>query len=86
MKVKPIFFCSSLSIVEKLWIVGNGRRTGFWEDVWLGDNPFGIKFPRLHLLTFSANFSVPEVIKSEFATVRFRRNVCVWGGGGGGGT
>ena len=63
--------------------MGNGRRTGFWEDLWLGDNYLCIKFPRLHLLTFSANFSVPKVIKSEFATVRFRRNVCVCVGGGG---
>ena len=73
--MKPIFF----KYCRKIMDCGYGRRTRFWEDLWLGDNPLCIKFPRLHSLTFSANSLVPKLIKSEFATVRFRRNLC--GGG-----
>jgi hypothetical protein len=29
------------------FLVGNGKRTFFWTDCWLGESPLAIRFPRL---------------------------------------
>ena len=31
------------------WKVGDGEKTKFWFDNWVGDQPLGISFPRLFL-------------------------------------
>ena len=33
------------------WEVGTGNRIRFWEDVWRGEQPFAVTFPRLFRLS-----------------------------------
>lgn len=69
MKVKEVF----LSFCKKK--LGNGGRTNFWEDLWIGDVP--IKFPRLYNLTFNHKISVARVFDKGWGCIRFRRTL--WG-------
>jgi hypothetical protein len=62
--------------------VGNGLLTRFWKDVWIGDSPLCIKFPRLFSLSTQKDVCVGEVLKVdgerrlwEFA---WRRNLFHW--------
>nr|GFA38171.1 RNA-directed DNA polymerase, eukaryota [Tanacetum cinerariifolium] len=51
--------------------VGNGLRTGFWKDVWIGDNPLCVLFPRIFALESSKDSSVAAKLLS--ITSSFRR-------------
>jgi hypothetical protein len=37
-------------------VVGDGLNTRLWEDLWVGEAPFNIKFARLYNLTFRLVF------------------------------
>ncbi|XP_071694888.1 uncharacterized protein [Rutidosis leptorrhynchoides] len=39
-------------------VIGNGKDTSFWNDVWLGDIPLGIKFNMLFRIDSSLNATV----------------------------
>lgn len=54
-------------------IVGNGERTCFWEEHWIGDMPLCNKFPRLYNLTYKHFVSIAEVVHSDWGCIRFRR-------------
>ncbi|PNT69431.1 hypothetical protein BRADI_3g55256v3, partial [Brachypodium distachyon] len=56
-------------------IVGNGKRTRFWEDEWWGRCSFAVKFPRLYNLTFSSEISVHTVFPEGWSSIRFRRTL-----------
>ena len=67
MEVKPLFWpCCTV-------MVGNGEKTSFWEDHWVGDMPLAKQFPRL----FSISLNKLETVKNVFAngmnSLRFRR-------------
>lgn len=49
----------------------------FWSDVWLGEKPLSVQFPRLFLLTFSNNFTVAKALSDNMSLIRFRR--VLWG-------
>lgn len=52
LKVRDVFYKFSSKKI------GNGQRTRFWEDFWLGSIPFYKKFARLYNLTSSENILV----------------------------
>ncbi|PNT61152.1 hypothetical protein BRADI_5g10902v3, partial [Brachypodium distachyon] len=56
--------------------VGNGDRTCFWEEHWIGDAPLCSKFPRLYNLTNKQFISVSAVFKSQWQCISFRRSFC----------
>lgn len=56
-------------------IVGNGKKTRFWEDDRWGGKPFAIQFPRLFNLTFSTNISVHRVFTEGWDVIRFRHTL-----------
>ncbi|GJU13118.1 RNA-directed DNA polymerase, eukaryota [Tanacetum coccineum] len=41
--------------------VGNGLRTNFWKEVWIGDNPLCVLFPRIFALETNKDFRWPFV-------------------------
>lgn len=49
----------------------------FWSDIWIGDKPLSVQFPRLFLLTFSSNFTVAKALSENMSLIRFRR--ILWG-------
>jgi hypothetical protein len=54
-------------------VIGNGERTLFWEDTWLGQKPIRELFPRLYLLTFYVNITVSKVFSEGWGVIRFQR-------------
>ena len=42
-------------------VVGNGRRTLFWHDIWVGDVPLKLKFPRIFDLSVHKECSVEKM-------------------------
>ena len=42
MKIKDEYF------ERGSFTVGNGEKTRFWEDTWLGDEPFSSQYPSLY--------------------------------------
>jgi hypothetical protein len=43
--------------------IGNGRRTRFWEDFWVGDKTLVETFPRLYNLTMSQKLRIVVWLK-----------------------
>ncbi|GKC92974.1 RNA-directed DNA polymerase, eukaryota [Tanacetum coccineum] len=52
--------------------VGNGLRTSFWNDLWIGDNQLKLSFPRLFALEVNKDCSVADKLNAPF-TASFRR-------------
>ena len=71
MGVKDIFF------KFRRKVIGNGERTRFWEDLWVGDRPLCERFSRLYNLTFSKNVLVAAVLNTNWVAIKFRR--VLWG-------
>nr|GEW25580.1 hypothetical protein [Tanacetum cinerariifolium] len=63
-----------LSVIIKQ--VGNGETTSFWDDVWLGDSPLKLTYPRLYFLEFSKHASVASKLRNNSFTDSFRRSPC----------
>jgi hypothetical protein len=55
--------------------VGNGRRTSFWKNFWIGDGPLALRFPILFDLTADKDISVFKVLSSDFEALSFRRRM-----------
>ncbi|KAG8473851.1 hypothetical protein CXB51_036041 [Gossypium anomalum] len=47
------------------WLVGNGNSIIFWEDIWCGDRPLRVEFPRLFRLSLNKNGFVKDFSKSN---------------------
>lgn len=41
--------------------LGDGTRTRFWEDLWLGNVPFAVKYARLFDLVYNKHVTVANV-------------------------
>ncbi|KAK2401932.1 hypothetical protein QL285_051491 [Trifolium repens] len=62
--------------------VGNGRSTKFWTNIWVGDQPLCVKFPRL----FSISMQQDEVVGNTGSwgenqwrwNLQWRRNLFQW--------
>ncbi|GKC54978.1 RNA-directed DNA polymerase, eukaryota [Tanacetum coccineum] len=52
--------------------VGDGLRTSFWNDLWIGDNQLKISFPHLFALEVNKDCSVADKLNAPF-TASFRR-------------
>jgi hypothetical protein len=55
--------------------VHDGSQTRFWEDLWIGKEPFKVKFPSLYNLVKKKNMTVVEVISTTPFNVSFRRTL-----------
>ena len=71
LSIKDIFY----SCCQR--VVGDGCKTRFWEDTWLGRKPLCQLFPRLYNLTFCQHVTVAKVFNQDFDCIRFRR--CLYG-------
>jgi hypothetical protein len=56
-------------------IVGNGSKTSFWKNLWIGDCPLADKFPVLFDLVFDKDISVNKDLSSNFEALSFRRRI-----------
>jgi hypothetical protein len=60
--------------------LGNGMRTRFWKDAWIGEGPLSLKFPRLFSLSTQKDISVGDLWNMEEGRWEFiwRRNLFQW--------
>jgi hypothetical protein len=56
-------------------VVGNGCRTSFWKNFWIGDGSLAVKFPILFDLTIDKDITVNKVLSSNFDALSFRRRM-----------
>jgi hypothetical protein len=54
-------------------VLGDGRKTLFWEDSWVEHQPLCRSFPRLYNLCFSHFITVHTVFSKGFDMLKFRR-------------
>ena len=60
------------------FVVGNGERIRFWEDLWWGDQPLGTQYPRLFRVVLDKNIPISSVLcpTRPFSwNLNFRRNL-----------
>jgi hypothetical protein len=53
--------------------IGDGSKTSFWEDQWIGSSCLSKAFPRLFLVSMNRNVKVKEVFDVGIEMLRFRR-------------
>ena len=59
------------------FVVGDGERIRFWEDLWWGDQPLGVQYPRLFRVVIDKNIPISSILGSTrpFSwNFNFRRN------------
>lgn len=56
------------------WILGNGRKVRFWHDVWMGECPLKILFPRLFRIIRNLDWSVADAKEVDWQ-LDFRRRL-----------
>lgn len=63
-------------------VLGNGRSTFFWHDIWVGDIPLKLKYPRLFDLSVDKECSVEGMRRSLGAVDGWerlwRRRLLAW--------
>jgi hypothetical protein len=69
MGVKEIFFKNGS------FTVGNGQKTRFWEDTWLGDTPLALQYPSLYNIVRRKNVLVADVLSNNPLNIEFRRSL-----------
>jgi len=67
MKIKDEVF--SLGSFE----VKDGSKTRFWEDTWIGDRPFKVKYPSIYNIVRDSHATVAKVMATSPLQVSFRR-------------
>jgi hypothetical protein len=69
MNVKEEFFSRGS------FVVGNGRNTRFWEDIWLGDKSLADEYSSLYNIANHKNVTVENVLVSNPLNIGFRRTL-----------
>lgn len=69
MEIKNIFlkFCSR--------VIGNGEKTLFWEDSWIGGKPLNEQFPNLYNITLTKHITVAKLKQKGINCIKFRRDL-----------
>ena len=73
-------YCPSLSRFFKYtrFVVGDGDRIRFWENLWWGDQPLGFQYPRLFRIVTDKNIPISFILgfARPFSwNFNFRRNL-----------
>ena len=61
-----------------LFVVGDRERIWFWEDLWWGDQPLGVQYPRLLRVVTDKNTHISSILGSTHPfswNFNFRRNL-----------
>ena len=60
------------------FMVGDGERIRLWEDLWWGDQPLGVRYPRLLRVVMDKNILIFSILGSTCPfswNFNFRRNL-----------
>jgi hypothetical protein len=55
------------------FVVKDGSKTRFWEDTWIGDKPFKVKYPSIYNIVRDSHATVAKVMATSPLQVSFRR-------------
>ena len=55
------------------WVVGNGRKTRFWEDIWFGTSPLSVQFWPLYSICHQRCVTVSDVWEGSNIKLTFSR-------------
>ena len=55
------------------WVVGNGRKIRFWEDIWFGTSPLSVQFWPLYSICHQHCVTISEVWDGSNIKLTFRR-------------
>ena len=66
-----------LFIHHTRFVVGQGEKIRFWDDLWLGDQPFCAQYTNLYRIILSRNLTISMVLGSSPSTLNliFWRNL-----------
>jgi len=81
------FGCSVWKTIRRLWphfrsniciSVGDGLKTEFWNEIWLGEDNLRNLFPHLYTLSLQSNATVAQVWSQQGWDLIFRRALNDW--------
>jgi hypothetical protein len=56
------------------WLVGNGEKVKFWEDIWFRTAHLAVQFLELYCICYEKTKIVPKVLVEGELRLSFRRN------------
>jgi len=86
-EVMGTFGCSVWKTIRRLWphfrsniciTVGDGLKTEFWNEIWLGEDNLRNLFPHLYTLSLQSNATVAQVWSQQGWDLIFRRALNDW--------
>ena len=69
MKIRDLFY----SFCRRK--IGDGKKTRFWEDPWVTNIPFSLKFMNLYSICETIEVTVHQVFTSRWQILKFRRTL-----------
>ena len=60
------------------FVIGDGEKIRFWEDLWWGDQPLGVRYPRLLRVVTNKNTLISSILDSTLPfswNFNFHRNL-----------
>ena len=57
------------------WLVGNGRKVRFWEDIWFGNSSLTTQFWPLYVINEQQGKTISQVWDGHVLRLTFRRSV-----------
>jgi hypothetical protein len=52
-----------------------GKKTRFWEDVWLGEQPLAQQYPSLYNIVQQKNVLIADALTGAHLNIKFRRTL-----------
>jgi len=86
-EVNGTFGCSVWKTIRRMWPdfsakvtfrVGNGLKTSFWNETWLGDVNLRILFPDLYIISLQQNDTIAQMWTPQGWDLMFRRALNDW--------
>lgn len=85
-EVVGTFGCSVWKTIRRFWPhfnnitinIGNGLRTDFWNEVWVGEDSLRNAFPQLYILSSQRNANISQLWSQQGWNLIFRRALNDW--------
>jgi hypothetical protein len=73
--LKGVLWAAQAAHMGVKWIVGNGKKVRFWEDIWIGNTSLAILFWPLYVINEQQGKIVSDVWDGVDLKLTFRRTV-----------
>jgi hypothetical protein len=72
---KGVLWLAQAAHMDVKWIVGNGRKVRFWEDIWLGNTSLAILCWPLYIINDQHDKTISDIWDGDNLRLTFRRTV-----------